>query len=278
MSFWDHLEELRTRVVRALLAFGVGVGIGWYYKEKILAFIYQPFHDSWLEQHVPDDPSLNFKSPSDVWTAYFNLSMMAGVVIAFPFILYQLWAFIAPGLYAREKKIVIPFILSSTVLFIGGAYVGYLTAFEVTYGYFLSLAGDVGGILKIKPTIMMDEYISSVITMLLAFGIIFEIPILATFLARIGLLTHKKMLRWARYYIFLAFLIAGVVSPPEATSQLVMAIPACLLYGASIGLVYMFQTKEAVEAENEREAAEKEEKEQKEKEERLAKSKSKSKA
>lgn len=273
MSFWDHLEELRARVVRALLALIVGASVGWYYKEKLLAFIYRPFQESWLTEHVPNDPTLNFKSPSDIFTAYFNLSLISGVLVASPVIFYQLWSFIAPGLYAREKKLVIPFVVCSTILFVGGAYVGYLTAFPITFGYFLSMAGDVEGIVKITPTIMMDEYISFVMKMLVAFGLIFEIPILATFLARVGLITHKKMIRWSRYYVFLAFLVSAVLTPPEWTSQLVMAIPACLLYGVSIGLVYIFQTKEAVAAEREREKEELEEKERKEKEEKLAKSK-----
>ena len=274
MSFWDHLEELRSRVVRSLLALIVGASVAWYYKEKLLAFIYKPFHDSWMAEHVPNDPTLNFKSPADVFTAYFNLSLIAGLVAASPFMFFQLWSFIAPGLYAKEKRLVIPFVFCSTLLFIGGAYVGYLTAFPITFGYFLSMSGDVEGIVKVTPTIMMDEYIGFVIKLLLAFGAIFEIPILATFLARVGMLTHKKMIRWARYYVFIAFFVAAVVTPPEWTSQLVMAVPACLLYGISIGLVYLFQTKEAVAAELEREKEEREEKERKEKDEKLtAKSK-----
>lgn len=274
MSFWDHLEELRARIVRALLALVAGTLVSWYFKEKILEFLYQPFRDSWIEQGVPGDPALNFKSPADPFIAYFNLSLIGGIALAAPFIFYQLWAFIAPGLYAREKKMVVPFVFFSSVLFVGGGYFGYLAAFPITFGYFLGMSGNVGDTLKVMPTIMMDDYISFVMKMLLGFGVIFQIPILATFLARVGLLTHKKMIRWVRYYIFIAFFVAAVLTPPEWTSQLVMAIPACLLYFFAIGLVYIFQTKEALQADIERENEQKEAELKKAQEEKLAKAKS----
>lgn len=252
MTFWEHLEELRSRVVKAVLALCVGTGITWYFKERVLAFLYEPMKEAWIERGLPNAPSLNFKSPADPFIAYFNLSLIGGIVLAAPFIFYQLWSFIAPGLYAKEKRMVIPFVFFSSVLFIGGGYFGYRAAFPITFGYFLSLAGDVEGTVQVTPTLMMDDYISFVMKMLLGFGAIFEIPILATFLARVGLLTHTKMIRWMRYYIFIAFFVAAVLTPPEWTSQLVMAVPACLLYFASIGLVYVFQRKEALAADVER--------------------------
>ncbi len=272
MTFWEHLDELRKRVTRALFWLVIGCGVAWNYREQILALLVRPYSESWRENNLPGEPSLHFASPADAFLAYFNLSLIGGFALALPFISYQLWAFIAPGLYAREKRYVIPFVFCSSGLFIGGGYVGYVTAFKVTFGYLLSLSGPVEGIVNVTPTVMMADYIGFVMKMLLGFGVIFEIPVLFTFLALIGVVTHKKLIRWMRYYIFGAFLVAAVLTPPDWASQLVMAIPAVGLYFLSIGLVYIFQRKEAlaadIEAEKEKEAEkkEKEEEERKQKE------------
>jgi sec-independent protein translocase protein TatC len=270
MSFWEHLEELRKRVVWSLAALVVGCLIAWNYKERILAGIYEPFANSWREQNVPGEPTLHFASPGDALLAYFSLSLIGGLVLAAPVVFFQLWSFIAPGLYAKEKRYVIPFVVTSTILFVGGGYFGYLAAFPFTFGYFLSLAGPVEEIVTITPTVMMDDYISFVTKMFVGFGIIFQVPILFTFLALAGAVTHRKLIRWFRYYVFIAFLVAAVLTPPDWASQVIMAVPAILLYGVSIGLVYVFQRKDALEAELEREREEEKEKEEKERKEREA--------
>jgi sec-independent protein translocase protein TatC len=264
MSFWEHLDELRKRMVRSLIALALGCGVAWNYKELILSTIVKPFSDSWRAEGVPGDPSLHFASPGDAFLAYFTLSLIGGLVIALPVVFYQLWAFIAPGLYAKEKRYVFPFVFTSTALFVGGGYFGYLAAFPITFGYFLSLSGPVDQTITITPTVMMEDYISFVTKMFLGFGIIFQVPILFSFLALAGAVTHKKLIRWFRYYVFIAFFVAAILTPPDWASQLVMAIPAVLLYFVSIGLVYVFQRKEALEADIEKEREEKLEKEKQE--------------
>lgn len=258
MSFWDHLAELRSRVVKALIALLAGAGISWNFRKELLAILVKPFADSWREHNIPGDPQLHFSEVGGSFSAYLKLAMGCGLVLAAPVVFYQLWAFIAPGLYAREKRYVIPFITISTLLFIGGGYFGYAVAFPMTFGYLLGLSGDVNGVVTVTPTVMMEDYLGFVLQLFLGFGAIFEIPILLSFLARIGLVTHKKLIRWARYYIFLAFLISAILTPPDAASQLVMAIPACALYLVSIGFVYLFQRKEALQADLEREKQEQE--------------------
>lgn len=244
MTFWEHLEELRKRIVRSMLVLIVGCSIAWSYKDRILETIVRPFSDSWRAEGIPGEPSLHFAAPGDAFLAYFNLSLIGGIALTAPFLFYQLWAFVAPGLYAREKRYAIPFVVCSSALFVGGGYFGYLTAFPVTFGYLLSLSGPVGTTITVTPTVMMGDYIGFVTKLLLGFGIVFEIPILFSFLALAGIVNHKQMIKWSRYYIFGAFVVAAVLTPPDWASQLVMAVPACLLYGISIGLVWLLERKE----------------------------------
>lgn len=260
MTFWEHLDELRKRVVRALIGFGVTTYIAWEYREEILNKLTQPYIDSRAAKGLEGNASLHTQSPGEIFTGYFDLALLGGFALSAPWIFYQFWSFVAPGLYAREKKYIIPFALASTLLFIGGGYVGYLTAFQFTFGFFLDLSGPVGVGLDVVETWSMEKFISFVIKMLVGFGIIFETPILFTGLALTGVVTHRKLIRWARYYVFLAFVVSAMFTPPEASSMLVMAIPAVGLYFLSIGLVYIFQRKEALEADI---AAEKEREEEK---------------
>ncbi len=267
MTFWEHLDELRKRVVRALIGFAIATAIAWQYREWLLGKLAQPFLDSWKERGLEGAAALHTQSPAAIFSAYFDLSMLGGFALSAPWIFYQFWSFVAPGLYAREKKYIIPFALGSTLLFVGGGYVGYLTVFEVTFGFFLDLSGPIVGGLNVQPTWMMSEFIGFVIKMLVGFGVIFETPVIFTGLAITGLVTHRKLIRWMRYYIFFAFVVAAIFTPPEASSMLVMAIPAVGLYFVSIGLVYIFQRKDAVLADIEAEKEREEEKKEKEREE-----------
>lgn len=241
MTFWEHLEELRKRLIRSVLAFIVGCLAAWEVKERILDALWKPFADSWHAQKVPGDPTLHFATPSAQFVAYVKLSMIGGAAIAAPIIFYQIWSFIAPGLYAKEKKFVVPFVFFSSLLFVGGGYFGWRIAFPITFDYFLSMAGSAESHhVTITPTLMIGEYIDFVTQMLVGFGIVAEIPLFILFLSVAGIVNYLQLIRWGRWYILAAFIVAAIVTPPDATSQLVMAIPMCLLYGASIGLAYFF--------------------------------------
>lgn len=142
MSIWEHLDELRSRVVKALLALGIGTGVAWTYREQILGWLWEPVVQSWRAQNIPGEPTLNFAAPSDAFKVYLKLSFTAELLIAAPLIFYQLWALIASGLYEKEKKNALPFVLSSTVLFVGGGLFGWRVCFPITFGYFLGLSCD----------------------------------------------------------------------------------------------------------------------------------------
>jgi sec-independent protein translocase protein TatC len=241
MSVWEHLDELRSRVVKALLALGAGTVVAWIYREPILAWLWEPFVLSWRAQHIPGDPTLNFAAPSDAFKAYLKLSFAAGLLIAAPFIFYQLWAFIASGLHKKEKRFSLPFVLSSTFLFVGGGLFGWRVCFPITFGYFLGLAAaaDTAGV-AIQPLMMMGEYVAFVGQMLLAFGFIFELPIFVLFLSMAGIVNYLQLIRFGRWFVLIAFTIGGVLTPPEVASQIVMSLPLCVLYFLSIGLAYAF--------------------------------------
>ncbi|AUX43243.1 preprotein translocase subunit TatC [Sorangium cellulosum] len=241
MSFWEHLDELRKRLVRSVLVFFAACMVGWEVREKLLHFLTVPFVQAWKEQNLPGSPSLHFGAPAAAFVAYFKLSMIGGAALASPFIFYQLWSFVAPGLYAREKRYVIPFVLFSTILFVGGGLFGWRAAFPISFGYFLSMAGTVGGDgVTITPTVMMGDYLDFVAQLLMGFGIIFEIPLIVLFLSIAGVINYLQLILFGRWFVFVAFVLAAILTPPDITSQLVMAVPMCLLYVVSIGLAYVF--------------------------------------
>jgi len=162
-----------------------------------------------------------------------------GLVLSLPIMLYQLWSFIAPGLYSREKRLALPFVGSSCLLFAAGGYFCWRLVFPMAFQYLLGFAGPVGN-LQVTPTVMIDEYIDFCMRMLIAFGVVFELPVLVMFLSIAGLVTHKHLIKFARYFVVIAFVIAAVITPPDIASQFLLAIPLCLLYVISIGIAWIF--------------------------------------
>lgn len=241
MTFWEHLDELRTRIRRALIAFVICSMVTWYAREKVLNVLVYPFRTAWERLGVQGAPTLHFAAPSDAFVAYIKLSMIAGFVAASPIIFWQLWAFLAPGLYAKEKRTALLFVLSSSLLFVAGGVFAWYVAFPAAFGYLLSLSGalEQNG-LTIAPTVMMTDYLDFVGRLLVAFGIIFEIPIISLFLSSAGIIDYRQMWKFGRWFVLIAFCLGALLTPPDVPSQLIMAIPMCLLYLLSIGLAYVF--------------------------------------
>ncbi len=244
MTIWEHLGELRRRLVYALIAVVIGAGVAWEFREFFLGLMTAPFISAWKQQGLPGTPMLHFQTPAAAFLAYFKLSLLAGVAVAAPVVFYQLWAFVAPGLYSREKKFVIPFVLSSTLLFVGGGYFGWRWVFPKAFEYLLGLSGAIQqGELSVNPTVMMGDYIDFVTRMLLGFGLIFEIPLFIFFLSVAGIVNYLQLIRFGRWFIVASFLFAAILTPPDITSQVMMAIPMMALYFLSIGLAYVFGKK-----------------------------------
>lgn len=239
MTIWEHLTELRSRIMRMMLAFVCGGIVAWIFREQLLMWLTKPFVDAWGSGAQAGAASLHFPSPASLFLAYVRLAALGGLVFSLPFILYQFWAFVAPGLYSKEKRFAAPFVISSCALFALGGWFGWRFAFPVAFEYLLSFAVPVGG-LDVKPTVMVSDYIEFVTHMLLAFGFAAELPIVVFFLTIAGLITHKHMIKFSRYFIVVAFVIAAVLTPPDPLSQLMLAVPLCLLYGLSIGVAFIF--------------------------------------
>lgn len=245
MTLWEHLEELRGRIVRMALAFLVGAIVCWIYKETILGWLTVPFVEAWKQGNHSEKASLHFGAPADLFISYVRLSALSGFLVALPIILYQLWAFIAPGLYSREKKFAIPFVVSSVLLFVGGGYFGYKVAFPAAFNFLINFGTlpkeTVPGLLpEIKPTVMIGDYVEFVTRMFLAFGAVAELPVLAFFLTVAGLITHRHLIKFFRYFIVVAFIISAVITPPDPLSQILLAVPLIGLYGVSIGVSWIF--------------------------------------
>jgi sec-independent protein translocase protein TatC len=239
MTFWEHLDELRSRLVKMAVATCAGGAVAWYYRSKILGWLLQPFNDAWRKLGLPNEPQLNFPDPAGMFVAYLRMSLIAGAIFALPILFYQVWAFVAPGLYSREKRFAIPFVVASSGLFAGGAYFGMKFAFPVAFHYLLSFAGKEADF-TINPNIMVGDYVQFITQMLLVFGGMFELPVLAFFLTVAGIIDHTHLIKFFRYFVVLAFVLGAILTPPDLLSQFLMAVPLVLLYTLSIGIAYLF--------------------------------------
>ena len=238
MPFLAHLGELRDRVRNAALYFSVVFIVCWIFADEIFAWIREPLFDIWSQHHGAGvKPELDWGPPKLIYTGLtqpfwvnMSLALWAGIFVASPFIFYQLWKFIAPGLYKRERKIAISFAVLSGVFFATGALFCFYVALPRLYNFFLSYNSRD---LQSLPSI--TEYLDLTRDSMLAFGVVFEMPLLIYFLAMIGMVTHRTLWKFSRWFIVLAFVIGAVLTPgPDVMSQITMAVPMIALYNISI--------------------------------------------
>lgn len=251
MTIWEHIGELRKRLARAALALVGGAVVCWTFRERLLAWITTPYATAWRERFpelvkAGQSPELQTLAPADAFVNYMQLSLVGGVIIAAPVIFYQLWAFISPGLYSREKRYIIPFVVFSTTLFLSGISFAYYVALPFSFPFFFSLLGSVGGdsgiILTSKPT--MEYYLDFAEHMLLAFGFVFELPLFIGFLALAGIVTPQQLVKFSRYAIVGAFVVGAFVTPgPEISSQIAVSSALIALYFLSVGLAFLIYRK-----------------------------------
>ena len=251
MTIWEHIGELRRRLMRAALALGGGAVVCWTFREQLLGWVTTPYATAWRERFpelvkAGQSPELQTLAPADAFVNYMQLSLVGGVIIAAPVIFYQLWAFISPGLYSREKRYIIPFVLFSTTLFLSGIAFAYYVALPFSFPFFFSLLGSVGGdsgiVLTSKPT--MEYYLDFAEHMLLAFGFVFELPLFIGFLALAGIVTPQQLVKFSRYAIVGAFIVGAFVTPgPEISSQIAVSGALVALYFLSVGLAFLIYRK-----------------------------------
>jgi sec-independent protein translocase protein TatC len=239
MTVFEHLGELRSRLWRSMLGIIPGIYLAWEFKEWLLAFLVKPLSKAWIKLGM-GEPTLHFGNPVDLFVAYVKISVIVGLIFASPWIAYQMWAFVAPGLYSREKLYAIPFALASAVFFAGGAFFGYATVFPFGFESLLGMAGMLPtGVIRVQPTIMINEYLGFATGMLLAFGVVFEVPVVLTFMAFAGVVNWKQLLKFGRYWILIASILAAILTPsPDIGSMLMMMAPLILLYYLSVVIAY----------------------------------------
>ncbi len=225
MSLMEHLEELRKRILNSLKFLGGGFVIGWIFRVQLYDFIQKPLSDL----HY----SLNYTHPTDPINLYIKTALFGGALLASPFILYQIWLFISPGMYQHEKKYVWPFMSATVILFLAGAYFGY----RILPGALRVLIGDFGK--HFTPVIMIDEYTGFFLAIILGLGICFELPIVIFFLALFGIVDAKFLLRHFRYAILAIFLIAAIICPdPSPVTMCLFASPMLALYFLGVGVAW----------------------------------------
>ncbi len=241
MTIWEHLDELRKRIIRAALGMAVTTCVCWVFRVKLLAWLLVPYENVWRSRNFPGAPELQTLSPTDAFVGYLQLSLVGGVVAAAPLIFYQLWAFISPGLYSKEKRLIFPFVLFSTTLFLSGVAFAYYVVFPLFYNYMFSLTGQVsaqGTVLTQRPT--FEFYLDLSTRMLLGFGAVFEMPLFIAFLAIAGIVTPKQLLKFSRWAVLGSFIIGAVASPgPEVSSQIALSLALVALYFLSIAVAFV---------------------------------------
>jgi sec-independent protein translocase protein TatC len=233
MSFLDHLEELRKRLLISLIAVAVGFLTCWAFAEPIFAKLQEP-----LTQFLPQGDRLAYTRLTAPFFLYMKVAFFAGIFVAAPVILLQLWLFIAPGLYKKERRLALPFIIFGSVFFILGGYFGYRYLLPATCSFFVETGK------QFKQMVTVDDYFSFASVIILATGLVFETPILIFFLARIGLVTPAFLMQKFKYAIVLSFVIAAIVTPtPDIVTQAALAGPMILLYLIGVGVAFLFGKK-----------------------------------
>jgi sec-independent protein translocase protein TatC len=237
MSLLEHLEELRRRILYSVGAMAVGFFACWGFREQIFGYMQRPILDA-LRSHKLDE-TLIYLNPTEPFSIYLKVSIMAGVFVASPFILYQVWGFIAPGLYKNERRYVIPFMVSTVALFVGGGLFGYLVAYPAALNFLIEF-GD-----KFKPMITVREYVDLFLTVILGLGLVFELPILIFFLALMGVVTPGWLWRNFRYSILVMFIIAAILTPTtDVVNMCIFAAPMIVLYVVGIGVAWLVHPKQ----------------------------------
>ena len=231
MSFLEHLDELRKRLVISLVSILVGILVAFAFIKYVFEFIMRP-----LEEILPDSGRLVYTEPTEAFFLYMKMAALAGLLIAFPVVASQVWLFIAPGLYSREKRFAIPFVALATFFFVGGALFSHYLLFPWAWGFFAGFATDY---MEFFPRI--QPAFSLYVKLLLACGLMFQLPTLVFFLSRVGAVTPQFLIRNTKYAILLIFITAAILTPTgDPVTLTLMAGPMIALYGLSILIAWMF--------------------------------------
>lgn len=232
--FLSHLEELRKRLIACAIVIGIGFAISYAFSERLFQLLIEP-----LRAVMPEDSHLIFTGLPEMFLTYLKVALVTGVLVAAPFLFYELWMFVAPGLYRNEKRLAVPFVVSSSILFVGGALFGYLVVFPLGFKFFIGFSSE-----YVKALPSVKQYFSFSLKLLLAFGIVFELPVVIFFLTKLGLVTPELLKRKRKYAILLAFVTSAILTPPDVITQCMMAGPLIVLYEIGIFIARLARRKD----------------------------------
>jgi sec-independent protein translocase protein TatC len=234
MGFFDHLEELRRRLSVSLVALAVAFALAWTRAPWFFELLARP-----LRRLLPEGQNLAYTTLTEPFLLYFRVAMLGGLILSAPVIFWQVWLFVAPALYRREKRWAIPFLVSSILFFLGGCAFGYLVAFPLVVGFLIGMGSSYNAVITI------NEYLSTATKIILGLGLCFELPILIFFLTRMGIVSERWLLKKFKYAVLIIFVTAAVITPtPDVTTQAVFAAPMILLYLLGVGIAWVFRRRE----------------------------------
>ncbi|MCG6950277.1 MAG: twin-arginine translocase subunit TatC [Acidobacteria bacterium] len=233
MTLLDHLDELRRRILFSIIAILVAFLGSWYFAPKIFHWLEKPFLEA-----VPAGEQLAFTDLPSPFMLYIKVALLTAIFIASPVLLFQVWQFLKPGLYRRERRLFVPFIVFTTLFFVAGGYFGYLVAFPMVVKFLLGVGEG------FKQVVTINAYFSMMSKILLGLGLVFEMPMLIFFLARMGIVSAGQLLRWFRWAVLLIFVVAAIITPtPDVATQTVFAVPMILLYLLGVVVAAIFGKK-----------------------------------
>lgn len=235
MTVLEHLAELRRRVMWALVGLVVGFCISWAWVEPIFDYLLEPLRSATADQTLSE---MHHKDLAEPFFVLLKTAIFSAIFLGAPWLLLQVWLFIAPALYDNEKKLGIPFAILAAIFFYAGASFCFFLVMPYGYRFLLDFSLEVS-----QPELMMNEYLALTTKLILGFGFIFEMPVFSMFLSGIGVLTHRHLLKFWRYSVVIAFIIAAMLTPPDVVTQTMMAVPLVFLYFVSVGVAWFFTTR-----------------------------------
>lgn len=237
MTFLEHLDDLRKRIFYSFLALIIGVIPCWFFHEQVFDILARP-----VTKFLPEGEKLAYTTLTAPFMLYIKVSFLTAIFLTSPFIFLQLWYFVAPGLFKKEKKYFIPFVLFTTIFFTLGALFGYFIAFPFACNFFLRMGAD------FQPVITVDKYFSLALRVILGIALVFELPTLVFFLSRMGLITPRWMMKNFKYAVLVVFIVAAIITPsPDMINQSIIAVPMLALYGLGILIAIIFGKKKKKE-------------------------------
>lgn len=245
MGFMEHLEELRTRLIRCFYPFLPAFFLAWAFRAELMSVLSKPLATAW-EAMGMEQPTLHFANPVDPIVVYLKISAVVALLLSSPWVFYQVWCFIGPGLYKSEKRLALPFVFASTMFFTVGAFFGWFVVFPPAFQTLLEFSGELPGqTLTITPTLMITEYTSFIARMLLTFGLVFEVPVVITFLAMAEIVDWRQLLGFGRWWLVVSAALSALMTPQDVLSMVLMMVPLVVLYYLSVVFAFVLGRKRA---------------------------------